>query len=196
MTGGVEYEAMGYLVSWSTRVAFAQARAENSKLIHSQTSHFRLINALGTRAAELRLPAEEEHSAYKFHKDMFLSGVERIIIVSALPVRLPYCASCYPYSSLTNYYHRLLAKHQRPTTQRSILSFPVTLHLPRRRDMSSHGRFSGSSAFRPPMSCASRHLWRQRCYRLLEVAAAGAQVLVAIAIALLYGARRLGDRLF
>jgi len=53
--------------------------------MHSQTSHFRLINALGTRAAEMRLPPEEEHSANRFHKDMFLSGVEKIIAVSAFP---------------------------------------------------------------------------------------------------------------
>jgi len=85
MTGGVEYEAMGYLVRRSISVLIAQARADNRYLIHSQTSHFRLINALGTRAAELRLPSEEEHSAYRFHKDMFLSGVERSIVVSALP---------------------------------------------------------------------------------------------------------------
>lgn len=85
MTGGVEYEAMGYLVCRAIPVVLAQARASARKLIDSQTSHFRLINALGTRAADLRLPSEEEHSAYKFHKDMFLSGIERIILVSALP---------------------------------------------------------------------------------------------------------------
>ena len=62
------------------------SKASQRKLIHSQTSHFRLINALGTRAAELRLPSEEEHSAYNFHKDLFLSGIERIIVVSALPL--------------------------------------------------------------------------------------------------------------
>lgn len=60
-------------------------KANQKKLIHWQTSHFRLVNALGTRAAELRLPSEEEHSAYQFHKDLFLSGIERIIVVSALP---------------------------------------------------------------------------------------------------------------
>ena len=78
-------EQWEYLVRRFISVLIAQARADNRKLIHSLTSHFRLINALDTRAADLRLPSEEEHSAYRFHKDMFLSGIE-VIVVSALPL--------------------------------------------------------------------------------------------------------------
>ncbi|KAJ8503524.1 hypothetical protein ONZ45_g10778 [Pleurotus djamor] len=59
MTGGVEFEAMGYF-----------------------TTHLRLINALSKCVEDLNLPKDHEHSAYRFHMDMFLSGIERIIAIS------------------------------------------------------------------------------------------------------------------
>ncbi|KAF9493166.1 hypothetical protein BDN71DRAFT_1450718 [Pleurotus eryngii] len=59
MTGGVEFEAMGYL-----------------------TSHLRLINSIAKSTEDLNLPRDHEHSAYRFHTDMFLSGLERIIAIS------------------------------------------------------------------------------------------------------------------
>jgi len=110
--------------------------------------------------------------------------------------RFPSCAPRCPYSDLTNSHRRLLAKHQRLTTQCSILSFRGTLHLPWRRGTSSRGHSSGSSAFRPPMSCALHRLRPRRCCRLLGRVAVGAQVPVVIEIASLYGARRLADRPF
>ncbi len=30
------------------------------------------------------MPKEHEHSAYRFHADLFLSGLERIVLVSTL----------------------------------------------------------------------------------------------------------------
>ncbi|THH13141.1 hypothetical protein EW146_g7046 [Bondarzewia mesenterica] len=59
MTGGVEFEAMGYL-----------------------TTHFRLVNAISKAAAGLDLPKEHELSAHQLHVDFFLSGIERIILAS------------------------------------------------------------------------------------------------------------------
>ncbi|KAJ7852060.1 armadillo-type protein [Mycena olivaceomarginata] len=59
MTGGVEFEAMGYF-----------------------TTHLRLVNTIAKAAADLNLPKEDDHSAYRFHADLFLSGFERIILIS------------------------------------------------------------------------------------------------------------------
>ncbi|TFK50027.1 hypothetical protein OE88DRAFT_1736314 [Heliocybe sulcata] len=58
MTGGVEFEAMGYM-----------------------TTHFKLINAIAKCAADLQLPKDHDHSAYRFHQDLFLSGLERMILI-------------------------------------------------------------------------------------------------------------------
>ncbi|KAJ7707408.1 armadillo-type protein [Mycena rosella] len=59
MTGGVEFEAMGYF-----------------------TTHLKLINAIAQAVAELNLLKDNEHSAHRFHADLFLSGFERIILIS------------------------------------------------------------------------------------------------------------------
>ncbi|KAF7312586.1 Drf-GBD domain-containing protein [Mycena indigotica] len=59
MTGGVEFEAMGYF-----------------------TTHLKLVNAVCKIAADLNLPKEDDHSAYQLHADLFLSGFERIILIS------------------------------------------------------------------------------------------------------------------
>ncbi|KAG6910845.1 hypothetical protein DXG01_007160 [Tephrocybe rancida] len=59
MTGGVEFEAMGYF-----------------------TTHLKLINAISKATADLKLPKDHDHSAYRFHTDLFLSGLERIILIS------------------------------------------------------------------------------------------------------------------
>ncbi|KAJ2918485.1 hypothetical protein MD484_g1959, partial [Candolleomyces efflorescens] len=59
MTGGVEFEAMCYF-----------------------TTHLRFINAIAASAGDLNLPKENELSAYRFHSDLFLSGLERIILIS------------------------------------------------------------------------------------------------------------------
>ncbi|KAH9995651.1 armadillo-type protein [Russula compacta] len=59
MTGGVEFEAMSYL-----------------------TTHFRLLNAFVKTAQDLNMPKEHELSAYQLHVDLFLSGIERIILIA------------------------------------------------------------------------------------------------------------------
>ena len=43
--------------------------------------HFKFINAIASHVRALNMPREHEHSAYRFHQDMFLSGIERIISV-------------------------------------------------------------------------------------------------------------------
>ncbi|OJA17141.1 hypothetical protein AZE42_05097 [Rhizopogon vesiculosus] len=59
MTGGVEFEAMGYF-----------------------TMHLKLINAIAKSVHELNLPKEHDMSAHRFHADLFASGFERIILIS------------------------------------------------------------------------------------------------------------------
>ncbi|TDL25630.1 hypothetical protein BD410DRAFT_784664 [Rickenella mellea] len=59
MTGGVEFEAMGYL-----------------------TTHFRLINAFAKSAADGNLPKDNEQSAYRLHSDLFASGIERVLLIA------------------------------------------------------------------------------------------------------------------
>ncbi|KAG1759198.1 armadillo-type protein [Suillus occidentalis] len=59
MTGGVEFEAMGYF-----------------------TMHLKLLNAIARSAHELNLSKEHDMSAHRFHSDLFASGFERIILIS------------------------------------------------------------------------------------------------------------------
>ncbi|KAH0833232.1 armadillo-type protein [Lanmaoa asiatica] len=59
MTGGVEFEAMGYF-----------------------TTHLKLINAISRSVHDLNLSMEHEMSARRFHTDLFASGLERIILIS------------------------------------------------------------------------------------------------------------------
>ncbi|EIN10067.1 hypothetical protein PUNSTDRAFT_86614 [Punctularia strigosozonata HHB-11173 SS5] len=59
MTGGVEFEAVGYM-----------------------TLQFKLINAIAQAAHDLGKPKEHELSAHQFHADLFLSGIERILLIA------------------------------------------------------------------------------------------------------------------
>ncbi|KAI0052305.1 hypothetical protein FA95DRAFT_1586737 [Auriscalpium vulgare] len=59
MTGGVEYEAMGYL-----------------------TTHLKLLNAVAKAAQDLNLPPDNTLSAHQLHADLFLSGLERILLIA------------------------------------------------------------------------------------------------------------------
>ncbi|KZT41861.1 hypothetical protein SISSUDRAFT_1042398 [Sistotremastrum suecicum HHB10207 ss-3] len=59
MTGGVEWEAMGYL-----------------------TTHLKLLNAICEAAAALNMPPDHELSALRLHADLFASGLERIILTT------------------------------------------------------------------------------------------------------------------
>jgi hypothetical protein len=74
MTGGVEFEAMGYMVNCA--LSF---KSDNSSFL--QTTHFRLINALARISLDSGLPKDDPMSAYQLHTDMFLSGLERILLV-------------------------------------------------------------------------------------------------------------------
>ena len=52
-----------------------------------QTLHFKFINQLCAVATQMNMPRDHEHSVYNFHSDLFLSGLERIIMVSRPSVR-------------------------------------------------------------------------------------------------------------
>lgn len=93
MTGGVEFEAMGYLVS-SIR------SLDDQLLIFAyQTAHFKLINAISKAAADLDLPKEHDHSAHRLHSDLFASGIERILLVSITVYR----QVCMSHSQITDF---------------------------------------------------------------------------------------------
>ena len=47
-----------------------------------QTTHLRFLNTLAKCAADLNAPKEDELSAWRFHQDLFDSGLERILLVS------------------------------------------------------------------------------------------------------------------
>ncbi|ESK94010.1 gtpase binding protein rid1 [Moniliophthora roreri MCA 2997] len=59
MTGGVEFEAMNYF-----------------------TTHLKFINSIAQAAADMNLANDHDLSAYRLHSDLFLSGFERIILIS------------------------------------------------------------------------------------------------------------------
>lgn len=45
---------------------------------------------IANSVAELNLPKEHEHSAYTFHSNLFLSGLERMILVSNYQILVSY----------------------------------------------------------------------------------------------------------
>ncbi|KAG6856907.1 hypothetical protein H0H87_012489 [Tephrocybe sp. NHM501043] len=99
MTGGVEFEAMGYF-----------------------TTHLKLINAISKAAADLRLPKDHDHSAYRFHTDLFLSGLERIILISRKA-----SATYYPtlHLELARYIdHAVNAGYELPYTVSRLIGAP------------------------------------------------------------------------
>ncbi|KAI0076019.1 hypothetical protein K474DRAFT_1313687 [Panus rudis PR-1116 ss-1] len=59
MTGGVEFEAMSYM-----------------------TLHFKFLNAIAKAAQDLNLPKEHELSPHRLHSDLFMSGIDRILLVA------------------------------------------------------------------------------------------------------------------
>jgi hypothetical protein len=48
-----------------------------------QTTHFRLLNAFAKAAHDLNMPKEHELSAHQLHTNLFLSGIERILLVTS-----------------------------------------------------------------------------------------------------------------
>ncbi|KAI0687738.1 armadillo-type protein [Cytidiella melzeri] len=58
MTGGVEFEAMSYM-----------------------TMHFRLLNSVAAASQQVNVPKEHELSPHRLHSDLFMSGIDRIIVI-------------------------------------------------------------------------------------------------------------------
>jgi len=75
MTGGVEFEAMQYFVCLLFYLLLSFST------LFLQTTHMRFINSMAKCVEALNMPKEHEHSAYRFHMDLFLSGLERVILV-------------------------------------------------------------------------------------------------------------------
>lgn len=82
MTGGVEAEAMRYMVSHPPYSLVPCVRVYADVRCPRQTLHFKFINQLSVVVTQLDMPRDHECSAYNFHSDLFLSGLERIIMVS------------------------------------------------------------------------------------------------------------------
>lgn len=99
MTGGVEFEAMGYL-----------------------TAHIKLLNAIAQSVASLGMAKEHDFSAYRFHQDLFLSGLERIILIARKA-----SAAYYPtlHLELSRYInHAIQAGYELPYTVSRLIGFP------------------------------------------------------------------------
>ena len=72
--------------------------------------HFKLINSLAKAAQDLNMPKEHELSPHRLHSDLFLSGIDRILLVRP---------SLFSSSKIlvTNVVNRLRGKHPRHTTR-------------------------------------------------------------------------------
>ncbi|KAF6759877.1 armadillo-type protein [Ephemerocybe angulata] len=99
MTGGVEFEAMCYF-----------------------TTHLRFINAIAATVADLKMPKEHELSAYRFHSDLFLSGLERIILISRKASTTYYPTLHLELSRYVN--HALNAGYEFPYTVSRLIGLP------------------------------------------------------------------------
>ncbi|KAF8656259.1 hypothetical protein AX16_002695 [Volvariella volvacea WC 439] len=103
MTGGVEFEAMTYF-----------------------TTHLRFINAIAKSVESLGLPKDNELSAWRFHHDLFLSGFERIILISRKASTTFYPALHLELSRYINYAAR--AGYELPWTISRLIGLPpITL---------------------------------------------------------------------
>lgn len=54
-----------------------------------QGTHFKYLNAYCRAAEELHYPPQHPLSAYQFHRDLFASGMDRIIMVRTLDCDSP-----------------------------------------------------------------------------------------------------------
>ncbi|RXW23275.1 hypothetical protein EST38_g2577 [Candolleomyces aberdarensis] len=99
MTGGVEFEAMCYF-----------------------TTHLRFINAVAASAADLNMAKEHELSAYRFHSDLFLSGLERIILISRKASTTYYPTLHLELSRYVN--HAIKAGYELPYTVSRLVGSP------------------------------------------------------------------------
>lgn len=88
--------------------------------VSSQTTQLKLVNAISKCVESLNMPKDHEHSAYRFHMDLFLSGFERIILVSA--VYTTYGAQI----QIKRCFSRSHVKRQQHTTQTSTSSLHGT----------------------------------------------------------------------
>ncbi|KAG6334491.1 hypothetical protein ID866_4602 [Astraeus odoratus] len=99
MTGGVEFEAMGYF-----------------------TTHLRFINSIAKLVHELNIEKDHELSALRFHTDLFASGLERIILIARKA-----SATYYPtlHLELARYIHwASLARYELPWTISRLIGPP------------------------------------------------------------------------
>lgn len=124
----------------------------------------KLINAIAKTAADLNLPKDQDHSAYRFHSDLFLSGLERIILVCrVLALSLGGLKYCCPRSP---------EKPQLHTTLLFTLSWHVTLLMRGRLDTNFLTLFQGLLDCRPPhwprilrLGATRRHVRQHHLHR-------------------------------
>jgi hypothetical protein len=90
----------------------------------------------------MRLPAEEEHSAYRFHKDLFLSGMEKIVLVSDLSFPLD-TLPALPAPCIL-----VFTKCPRQTARKASTTYYPTLHL----ELSRYVAFAVEAKYELPWS--------------------------------------------
>ncbi|EAU85331.2 hypothetical protein CC1G_07601 [Coprinopsis cinerea okayama7 len=122
MTGGVEFEAICYF-----------------------TTHLKFINSIATSVAELNMPKEHELSAYRFHCDLFLSGLERILLISRKASTTYYPTLHLEISRYIN--HAIKAGFELPYTVSRLIGLPPqsVLRNPGAGTSASSGRSAASS---------------------------------------------------
>ena len=49
-----------------------------------------MLNAIAKAAEDLKLPKEDDYSSYRLHCDLFVSGIERILLVSVTILAILY----------------------------------------------------------------------------------------------------------
>ncbi|KAF9477186.1 hypothetical protein BDN70DRAFT_811098 [Pholiota conissans] len=128
MTGGVEAEAMGYF-----------------------TTQLKLVNAISKCVEALNMPREHEHSAYRFHTDLFLSGLERIILISRKASTTYYPTLHLELARYIAYATR--AGYEMPYTVARLIGLPPVSHQkPQSKPGPSGSGRNTPSGSRPPIT--------------------------------------------
>jgi hypothetical protein len=134
-----------------------------------QTTHLRFLNSIAKCVAALNMPKEHEHSAYRFHTDLFLSGLERVILVCSFCILLDLQLTTYAIQisrkASTTYYptlhlelaryidHAIQAGYELPYTVARLIGVPPPPHA---KDPQPSSTQNGSARHQPSTPTRSR----------------------------------------
>ncbi|KAF8150869.1 armadillo-type protein [Crassisporium funariophilum] len=115
MTGGVEFEAMAYF-----------------------TTQLKLVNAIAKCVEGMNMPREHELSAHRFHTDLFLSGLERVVLISRKA-----STTYYPnlHLELARYIaYAMRSGYELPYTVDRLVGMPPDVHAKNPKPAAGSGR--------------------------------------------------------